>query len=141
MGAAEISAIVAVIALLINLGLNLFDRAKRGERMNAALQRAIHAAKLDSAKEFSELRTEISLMLDSRSREFGEVGIALRNKIQEVELYIRDNYVRRDSFNEVTARIAADLAADVARVETHLTRLEGKIDKWTPSGPGVGTGD
>lgn len=65
---------------------------------------------------------EIDERIDAQSRQFGETVAALRQKITDVELYVRDNFVRRDSFYTNIQELAK-------RIETRIDRLETKIDK------------
>ncbi len=65
---------------------------------------------------------EIDERIDAQARQFGETALALRQKITDVELYVRDNYVRRESFYSNIQELAK-------RIETRIDRLETKIEK------------
>lgn len=71
-------------------------------------------------KEIQTSRDETDDRIERQGRQFGEIIAALRQKITEVELYIRDNFVRKPSFEAV-----------MARIEKILERLEEKIDSKT----------
>jgi hypothetical protein len=83
-------------------------------QMNSELHKAI-----------TEARHEIDERVDMQRREFGETVGAIRAKIIEIELYIRDTYVRQDAFT----RAFDDLAA---RIELRIDRLESKIHGGPP---------
>lgn len=55
-------------------------------------------------------------------RETGEMGAALRTKIHEIEVYTRDTFVRKDSFEQVISRMEKSL-------EKMTDKLEEKLDK------------
>lgn len=55
-------------------------------------------------------------------REFGETCAAIRQKLHDVEVYTRDTFVRKDSFELVVGRLEKSL-------EKMTDRLETKIDK------------
>jgi hypothetical protein len=55
-------------------------------------------------------------------REFGETCSAIRQKLHDVEVYTRDTFVRKDSFELVVGRLEKSL-------EKMTDRLETKIDK------------
>lgn len=54
--------------------------------------------------------------------ETGEMGSALRQKIHEIEVWSRDSFVRKDSFEQVISRIEKSL-------EKMTDKLEDKLDK------------
>jgi len=59
---------------------------------------------------------------DTLRHETGEMGSALRTKIHEIEVYTRDTFVRKDSFELVVGRIEKS-------IEKMTDKLEDKIDK------------
>lgn len=68
--------------------------------------------------EIIKYRIELNDDIDSTGRSFGESIAAVREKIREVELFIRDTYVRRDNWSE-----------GFERIEASLRRMEQKIDE------------
>lgn len=116
---AWIMGLISVAQLVITI----VTLAVHGTRKLAASEQAIQRSLVSSRK-------ELDSHIDGLRREVGETLTAMRQKIQEVELYIRDNYVRRDSFSEVTKRISNEVEAAVGRVELQVAKLENKIDDW-----------
>lgn len=86
-------------------------------RTAASINKTIVKHRLDTDGEFTVLR-----------RETGEIAAALRTKINEVELWARDNFVRRDSFLLATQRIETSVAAMGQQIEARLVRMEDKLD-------------
>lgn len=78
--------------------------------------------------EIESHRERIDGELDALTRSVGKNLIELRDKIREVELYVRDTYLRRDSFNELMKGFSADLRSNFDKVEARLERMEAKID-------------
>lgn len=116
---AWIMGLISVAQLVITI----VTLAVHGTRKLAASEQAIQRSLVSSRK-------ELDSHIDGLRREVAETLTAMRQKIQEVELYIRDNYVRRDSFSEVTKRISNEVEAAVGRVELQVAKLENKIDDW-----------
>jgi hypothetical protein len=73
-------------------------------------------------------REKVDGELDALTRSFGKNLIELRDKIREVELYVRDTYLRRDNFYEVMKGVSADLRSNFDKIEARLERMEAKID-------------
>ena len=59
---------------------------------------------------------------DTIRHETGEMGAALRTKIHEIEVFARDTFVRKESFELVVGRIEKS-------IEKMTDKLEEKIDK------------
>jgi len=62
-------------------------------------------------------------------REFGETVTAMRAKMTEIEFYIRDHYVTRETFDTVLNRLLAEIRTLGERMETNKISLENKIDR------------
>ena len=69
---------------------------------------------------FSDVRSAIDDSGDGLRREFGETGMAIREKLREMELWGRDNYLQKTSFYKATEKISDD-----------IQRLADKIDQQT----------
>lgn len=66
--------------------------------------------------------------MDTVRREVGEIATAIRSKIQEVELFTRDTFVRRDSFMEAMRGFGTDMRSQFDKIDARLERMEAKID-------------
>lgn len=76
---------------------------------------------------------EIDEKIDATIRAFGETATAIRQKITEVELFMRDNYIKRDSFYGGLNSLADNLKILSNTLDGRLIRMENKIDegrKW-----------
>ncbi|MGF6426500.1 hypothetical protein [Bradyrhizobium elkanii] len=73
---------------------------------------------------------------DQRTQDhnFGEVGAAMRQyiadvekKVREVEIYGRDNYVKKDEFVRATDSIRADIKALGAEIKSDLKGMQKEL--------------
>jgi methyl-accepting chemotaxis protein len=113
-------AIVAILAFLLQLILIAIGGTRALAKMEAAILAQLNAHQKDTDDEFGKVRNE-----------FGETGKALREKINQVELFLRDNYVRRDSFYKVNDDTQASIKTLGDDLKSWLERLETKIDSKT----------
>lgn len=60
-------------------------------------------------------------------REIGETFHAQRTKIHEIEMWTRDTFVRKDSFEIVVGRLEKSIEKMTDRLETKIDRLDEKI--------------
>jgi hypothetical protein len=98
-------------------------------------------ADLDKATEATAIEIHsLKGDIDSHSREVGETITSLRThlgnvdrdttaKITEVELYVRDTFVRRDSWHTAMNQMQERWAAGERAAEERSLRLEAKLDK------------
>ena len=82
-------------------------------------------------EKFEALEREIREDMDTNRHQNGETIAAIRSKVNEVELFVRDNFVRKDTFNVVMLRLESDVKGIGDRIETRLLRMEAKIDTKT----------
>lgn len=85
--------------------------------------------KTDLLVELQKNRLDIDEQFAVLRREVGETITAIRSKVTEVELYIRDNYVTKATFNVVLDRILAELKQISEKMENNKLRLETKIEE------------
>lgn len=72
---------------------------------------------------------ELTTKIDAHGREVGETVSAIRQKITEVELYVRDTFVRRDSWHQAMNQMQERWAAGDKAGEERSLRLEAKVDR------------
>lgn len=77
-----------------------------------------------AAREYEE-RNEQNIKM------FGESSAALRQKIHEVELWMRDTFVRRDGYYKVQEAMENSIKALGDKIDIRLERMEAKIDSKT----------
>lgn len=102
---------MAVIGFLLKLSLSRMELAL------AHTEKTLNGSIVESQRDTDD-------RLERTAREFGEIVAAMRAKVNEVELFCRDNYIRRDSF-QTTIKELSD------RLEQRLERMEDKIDRKT----------
>lgn len=73
---------------------------------------------LADVNRFAAVGTEIIETSDTLRREFGETGIALRQKMHEMEMWGRDNNLQKSSFYKA-----------ISTVDTSIKDLSEKIDR------------
>lgn len=76
----------------------------------------------DLRKDISRLEREAMARGDSYRQEFGETAAAIRQKMHDVEVFTRDHFVSKDSFEAVVGRFERT-------IEKMTDRLETKFDK------------
>lgn len=79
--------------------------------------------------EVSQVREEMKLDRDELSHRNGEVMQAIRQKINDVEIWNRDNFVRRGDLTDATSALNKSIDVLRADVTSTMTRIESKIDK------------
>lgn len=120
MDAAVASAIAAIISVIIStIVLSITGTWKISAAKEDILTR-ININSKETDQDFQVIR-----------HEFGETVGAIREKITQVELYVRDNYVRRDSFYQAIDGLKDHVDVAITRLEAQIARLEIKIDKVT----------
>jgi len=119
-GMEGLGTLISMVALAINILVVLVGGAWKLGRVELALREAI-----------AHSEQEVEARIDRNSREFGEVASALRAKITEVELYTRDNFIRRDAFLATYSETRTDLkqvektVAELVRAVTALAAKNG----------------
>lgn len=66
---------------------------------------------------------------DTLRHETGEMGAALRTKIHDVEMWTRDTFVRKDSFEMVIGRLEKSIDKLGDKIEEKLDRLTERFQK------------
>lgn len=79
------------------------------------------------AKVRDDLREEFGDDMNDLRKQVIETMTAMRERTTQIELYIRDNYVSKETFNTVTERILAELRAISEKFDSRSASLENKI--------------
>lgn len=72
--------------------------------------------------------TRCDLLADVLRREFGETAKAALQKIHELEIWSRDEFVRKQSFVIVNQETRQAIQDQGDRIEKRLDRMENKLD-------------
>lgn len=92
---------------------------------NAVTKDDLTKATAATTSEIREFRGEI----DALGRSVGETILGIRQKITEVELYVRDTFVRRDSWHSAMNQMQERWAVGEKAAEERSVRLETKVDR------------
>lgn len=124
MDTATIAVMVAGGALALNVVREVF-----GGGWNLSGRLAAMETKL--TKEIKASKEEVERRQDDQTRDVGETIAAMRQHMVQIELYIRDHYVRRDSFIEVNRQTQDAIKGAVEDLKGRLDRMEKKLDTKT----------
>jgi hypothetical protein len=108
--------------------LNIKDEV---ERTRAALAAEVEHARAAIAAETANTVEDVKACIGSvetLTHRTGEMGNALREKIREVELFIRDEFVRKETFNLVIDRTLQEIRQIGADLGARQNRMEQKLD-------------
>lgn len=124
-----------VVTLIVIVGTIVWQAGNIRTEMVAAL--AAHRKEIDDAiatlrKDFEEQVRKRDLQLQQLvsdlSKQFGETISALKEKITQVEFFIRDRYVSKETFTLVTDRFMAEIRTLGTELGARQLRLETKFD-------------
>jgi hypothetical protein len=121
----------STIALLIS-GAGLFvivlDRALGGSwKLSgklAEMEKGLSEAILASTKDVEEKQ-------ERATRDFGETASALREKIRELELFVRDKYIEKNDFVIQMQHHNEMITMNFSAITARLDRMEKKLDQKT----------
>lgn len=135
MDASTIS-IVAVFVAAAAFAMNMVMNVRNGQwsmpdRLNTLEKRIMNAVSehrehTDSV--LSKTRGDLDEAMGETRREFGETVHAMQSKLQQFELWVRDNFVRSGSFLAVTKETKDALTTQNLAVEKRFDKIEAKID-------------
>ena len=104
---------------------------KADTKADAASQEAAEAK--NEIRDVRELLEEIIRDIHDKttraSREMGESHVALRQKLTDVELFIRDNFARKDELVAAVMRIEAGQIRTDTKIEAGQVRTDTKFDE------------
>lgn len=117
---ADLSLYIALAAFGVNMIGTIVGVTWKLSRVELSLRAAI-----------TDERRDIDENMERKTREYGETAAALRTKIHEVEVYMRDTFVRRDGFYKVKDELSAEMRGIAQQLNQRLDRLEAKIESRT----------
>lgn len=132
------SEVIAFTSLGLNLLIAIIGATwgigKISSKLQETFQVEIDGHKQTTVKAVESLQKLISENELSTERKIGETGASLRTKITEVELHIRDNFVRRDTFQEMIRLMSTNMQTQFERLEASINRLSDKLDRQKENG-------
>jgi len=108
--------IVGAIAAIVTVRLDIKILHKAVDEMEVHNREVL--------KEFRKLETNMADQILEGERTIGESIGAIREKIAQVELYMRDNFLRREALSE----IKQDIRVLGDKLEARLLRMESGIN-------------
>lgn len=99
------------------------------------IRRGTEDVKTSVFKKIDEIehdRTEFEFQMERR---MGEVGTALREKISQVELHIRDNYVDKTIMSQMVDMMVKSSDKQFELIRSDIKRLHDKMDFLRGQGP------
>lgn len=113
-----------------------FGAGRFVEQMRAEFKKHVGDEREKIIAEVKKLEDEFEESQRSQDHNFGEVGAAMRekiatveNKLREVELWGRDNYVQKSEFEKATDRLTDAIKSMGADIKADIRELNGKIEK------------
>lgn len=134
----DVSATISALALLFSVvqlaGMVLI---RYNMMQTAAVTREAEARIESKIKEHGEVILE---KFEREARGFGETISAmrtqtgfevgkLRDHIHQLELHVRDNYQRRDSFAVIIGEMRSEVRTSISEVKEEIKTIENKIDR------------
>lgn len=98
-------------------------------RLIAAIREEIASERKEVDSAIADVENEMRDRIAAAIRMAGESVAALREHVHSIEKFMRDTYVRRDSFYTTTNEVKASLKEFGDRLENRLSRMETKVDK------------
>jgi hypothetical protein len=90
--------------------------------------------KIDEAK--LELDRRINAETDTAFKQFGETVAALRQKMNEMELWNRDNFVSKGTFTAVMGEIKENQRRLEEKIDRRFDKIDEKLDRNPPDWSG-----
>lgn len=94
-----------------------------------ALARLVHSALMKKISEATaELETRMKVAAESERHGYGESVLAVRQKISDMELWNRDNFVNKRTFDGVMADTRDTLRRMEDKIERGFDRIDRKLN-------------
>lgn len=114
----EIAVWIALGSLIVNFVAVLITNHRFATRNSEARK-----------EEMLQLERSMREKLDVESRQFGETVAALREKVVQTELWNRDNFIDRETFNMVISDIKDANKRVEDKIDRRFDSLERKLEK------------
>ncbi len=124
-----VTAIIATSAFLVQIGILIWTGSRALSRMEVAIRTDLNIQKDGIILYVNNYKREMDAQRDVDLRMMGETVSALRNKISEVELYIRDNFARRESVHTLGGRLETQIGVLDEKLEDQIGEVYNKIEQ------------
>lgn len=98
-------------------------------RQGRGIEQAIYRSRQETDGEIDKLRYDLRTEHDDFLRRFGDSLSAIRQKVNDVELWARDEFVRRDDFYRILDGINKSITALGDKIDARVDKLVNKIDQ------------
>jgi hypothetical protein len=122
METATIAVIVSAAALAVTILLQVWGGSWKLSGKLSDMETGLRKA-------IKESRDEIEERQDRATHDFGETISAIREKVREVELYVRDKYIEKNDFIIQMQRHNELIQLNFQNIAARLDRMEKKMDK------------
>lgn len=113
-----------------------FGAGRFVEQMRAEFKKHVGDERDKIVSEIKKIEKDFHESQRDQDHNFGEVGAAMRqyianveNKVREVEIWGRDNYVQKSEFEKATDRLADTIKSMGADIKADIRQLNEKIEK------------
>jgi hypothetical protein len=114
--------ILQTIALIVG-GIWVLSRTEQN------IRQMIADHKLENEERINATMRAIGETFTALRQKISDVDGALGRRINEIELYMRDTFLQKESFRAVIAEIMNDMKNLGDRIENRLLRMENKLDR------------
>jgi heme oxygenase len=125
---------LGALGFLVTWLLGAFKVGRAVEQMRAAVREEIEQEREKVIEKIEDLERRFDADQKTQDHNFGEVGAAMRQyiadvekKVREVEIYGRDNFVKKDEFVRATDSIRADIKALGAEIKSDLKGMQKEL--------------
>ena len=112
-----------------------FGAGRFVEQMRAEFKKHVGDEREKLVSEIKKIEKDFHESQRDQDHNFGEVGAAMRqyianveNKVREVEIWGRDNYVQKSEFEKATDRLADTIKSMGADIKADIRELNAKIE-------------
>lgn len=127
-------AVVQLLSFVFQVTITIIGVVIWLTKMETRITKAIQDAKDETEQKISGTREDALAKLEMVERGAGEVASALRAKIHEVELYIRDNFVSKASFTLVLEGVKTDFTRYHTEIKAGLDNIQSRMIRTEKNG-------
>lgn len=124
-----LTVMLGIAGFLINLIVLAVGGTYKLSQVEGSIRGALYTHREEMDEEISNLKINFAATIAAERRDTGESLLAIRTKVNEVELYVRDTFVERSTFTQIIQTITSDIRALGDRIESRMLRMEGKMDQ------------
>jgi hypothetical protein len=121
--------VLGIIGFIVNILVIVTSVTWKLSHMETDLREYITKNRRELETELDQIRREFLADQNRTSREIGETFKAYREKLNLVELFVRDTFVAKDTFDKVLSSMSADVRGLGDKLEARLMRIESKMDQ------------